>query len=80
MKTIVVNAAAAPSSTETYVSAYARLTAIADKLKGGGATDVDTLVQDLREARMAYSICKSRLDAIRREVDAEVEAAGEVAR
>jgi len=37
-------------------------------------------VDDLRAARAAHSICKARLDAIRREVDAEVEAAGEVAK
>ena len=80
MKTTLTTATAAPASTETYAAAYARLTAIAERLKGAGATDVDTLVQDLRAARMAYSTCKSRLDAIRREVDAEVEAAGEVAR
>ena len=80
MKTIVTNAAAAPASTETYASAYAKLTAIAEKLKGaGGNADLDSLVQDLREARAAHNFCKSRLDAIRREVDAEVDAAGEVA-
>lgn len=71
---------AAPASTETYATAYARLNAIAERLKGGAATDVDTLVQDLRAARTAYATCKSRLDAIRREVDVEVEAAGDVAR
>ena len=80
MKTTATNTAAAPASTETYAAAYAKLAAIAEKLKGAGATDVDTLVQDLRAARTAYATCKSRLDAIRREVDAEVEAAGEVAR
>ena len=68
---------AAPATTESYAVAYAKLTAIAEKLKGAGAmTDLETLVRDLREARAAHTFCKSRLDAIRREVDAEVEAAG----
>ena len=70
----------APASTETYASAYARLAAIAEKLRGTGATaNLDSIVDDLRAARAAHAICKARLDAIRREVDAEVEAAGEVA-
>ena len=80
MKTIVTNSTAAPATTDTYASAYAKLSAIAERLKGAGATaDLDSLVRDLREARAAHDFCKNRLDAIRREVDAEVEAAGEVA-
>ncbi len=71
---------AAPAVTESYATAYARLTTIAEKLKGAGATaDLDGLVRDLREARAAHAFCKARLDAIRHEVDAEVEAAGETA-
>ncbi len=70
----------APASTETYAAAYNRLAAIAEKLRGTGATaNLDGIVDDLRAARAAHAICKSRLDAIRREVDAEVEAASEVA-
>lgn len=66
-------------TTETYAAAYATLSRIAEKLKAAGATAaVDDLVADLKDARTAYNTCKSRLDAIRREVDAEVEAAGEV--
>ena len=69
-----------PASTETYAAAYGRLAAIAEKLRtAGAAASVDDLVSDLRSARAAYAVCKTRLDAIRREVDAEVEAAGEVA-
>ncbi len=71
---------AAPADTESYATAYARLTTIAEKLKGAGATaDLDGLVRDLREARAAHTFCKARLDAIRREVDAEVEAVGQTA-
>ncbi len=70
-----------PATTETYAAAYNRLAACAEKLKGAGATaNLDGIVDVLREARAAHSICKARLDAIRREVDAEVEAAGEVAK
>lgn len=70
----------APASTETYASAYTRLASIAEKLRSTGATaNLDSIVDDLRAARAAQAICKARLDAIRREVDAEVEAAGEVA-
>ena len=69
-----------PTSTETYAAAYAKLSQIAEKLKNTGATaSVDSLVDDLRAARIAYRTCKIRLDAIRREVDTEVEAASEVA-
>lgn len=71
----------APASTETYAAAYARLAAIAEKLKGAGATaNLDEIVDDLRNARGIHAILKARLEAIRREVDAEVEAAGEVAK
>ena len=71
---------AGPASTETYATAYARLTAIAERLRGAGATsDLESLVRDLRDARAAHAFCKNRLDAIRREVDAEVEAAGATA-
>ncbi len=79
MKTTITNSTMAPAATETYASAYAKLNSIAEKLKGAGAmADLETLVLDLREARAAHAFCKSRLDAIRREVDAEVEAAAEV--
>lgn len=65
-----------PASTETYASAYARLAAVAEKLKtAGAAASVDDLVSDLRAARTAYATCKARLDSIRLEVVAEVEAA-----
>ena len=66
------------NSTETYAAAYARLSQIAENLKtAGSAASIDTIVENLRAARAAYATCKLRLDAIRREVDAEVEAADE---
>ena len=67
-----------PATTESYAAAYSRLTAIASKLTAAGTTaSVDDLVCDLRLARAAYATCKARLDAIRAEVDAEIEAAGD---
>ncbi len=69
-----------PASTETYAAAYARLSQIAEKLKiSGAAASIDNIVEDLRAARLAYITCKDRLDAIRREVDLEMESAGEIA-
>ncbi|WP_237479384.1 hypothetical protein [Lichenibacterium dinghuense] len=42
--TIAASTVKAPATTETYASAYARLTAIAEKLKGAGAAaDLDGL-------------------------------------
>ena len=59
-----------PAPTATYAAAYARLTAIAQKLRTpASATTVDGLAADVRAARDAYAICRARLDAIRREVD-----------
>ena len=78
-KTMPASAAGAPAATETYAAAYARLAAIAERLRAGGAaTSVDTLVEDVRAARAAYELCRNRLDAVRREIDAEVAAADTV--
>ena len=69
-----------PSSTESYAVAYARLASIAEKLKNAGTTaNLDEIVDDLRTARQMHNLLKNRLDVIRREVDVEVEAAGETA-
>ena len=69
--TTLVKTTAAPA--QSYAAAYAKLAAIADKLRAAGsAASVDSLVEDLREARSAYAICRARLDAIRSEVDAEM--------
>ena len=66
----------AAATTETYAAAYARLASIAERLRAGGAAvSVDTLVEDVRAARAAHEVCRARLDAVRREIDAEVAAA-----
>ncbi len=57
----------------TYAAAYAALAAIAERLKGAGtAASIDTLAEDVRAARAAYAACRTRLDAIRAEIDAEL--------
>ena len=57
----------------TYAAAYAALSAIAEKLKGAGtAASIDTLAEDVRAARYNYELCRSRLAAIRAEIDAEL--------
>lgn len=67
---------AAPAATETYAGAYARLNAIAERLKSAGAaTGIDTLADDVRAARAAYATCARRLAAVRAEIDAELAAA-----
>ncbi|MDX7953468.1 hypothetical protein P7D22_20085 [Lichenihabitans sp. Uapishka_5] len=59
-------------ATATYAEAYAKLAAIAAKLKAPvAATSIDTLAQDVRDARAAHAICKSRLAAIRGEIENE---------
>ena len=62
----------------TYAAAYAQLAAIAERLKGAGtATSIDTLAEDVRAARQAYTACRARLDAIHAEIDAELARDGE---
>ena len=59
--------------TATYAAAYAKLSAIAEKLRAtGSAATVDTLVDDIRAARSAHAICKSRIEAVMKEFEAEV--------
>ena len=59
----------------TYAAAYAALSAVAEKLKGAGtAASIDTLAEDVRSARYNYEVCRSRLAAIRAEIDAELSA------
>ena len=63
-------ASTALPATATFAEAYARLSAIATKLKGpGSATSIDSLVQDVRDAKEAYASCKARLEVIRTEVE-----------
>lgn len=62
----------APSVT-SYAAAYAALADVAQRLKGvGSAASIDTLAQDVALARQMYGIARSRLDAIRAEIDAEI--------
>ena len=62
-----------PQATITYAAAYAKLSAIAEKLRAtGSAATVDTLVDDIRAARAAHAICKSRIAAVMKEFEAEV--------
>ena len=59
--------------TLTYAAAYAKLAAIAERLRAtGSAASIDTLVDDTREARSLHAICRDRIDAVRREFDAEM--------
>ena len=58
-----------------YAAAYAALADIAQRLKGPGtAASLDTLAQDVALARKMFGIARSRLDAIRAEIDAELSA------
>ena len=64
---------AAVRPTLTYAAAYAQLAAIAERLKGAGtAASIDTLAQDVADARSLHASCKARLDAIRAEIEAEM--------
>ena len=56
----------------SYAEAYAVLKAIADKFRTGGPANIDGLAEDFRTAREAYTICRERLDKIRREIEDEV--------
>lgn len=57
----------------SYAAAYAALSAVAERLKGAGtAASLDTLAEDVRTARYNYEVCRSRLAAIRAEIDAEL--------
>lgn len=59
--------------TLTYAAAYARLAAIAERLRAtGSAASIDTLIDDIRQARSLHAICGDRIDAVRREFEAEV--------
>ena len=57
----------------SYAAAYATLASIAERLKAPGtAASIDTLAQDVANARQAYEQCSSRIKAIRAEIDAEI--------
>jgi exodeoxyribonuclease VII small subunit len=63
----------AVGSTHAYAEAYRKLTEIAERLRKGGPDNVDTLVADFRSAMESYRFCQERLDAIRTEIDAELD-------
>ena len=56
-----------------YAENYKILNDVAERLRTGGPGDVDGLVADFRRAMDAYRICQDRLDAIRAEIDTEVD-------
>ncbi len=73
-KTAAQTAAAAPAGTDSYAASYARLAAIAERLRTAtGAATVDSLVADVQAARELHRQLKTRLDAVRRELDADAE-------
>ncbi len=55
-----------------YAANYKRLQDIVDRLKRGGPADIDGLVESFRSGVAAYEACRSRLDAIRAEIDGEI--------
>ena len=78
MTTTTKASATTAKPSTTYAAAYAQLAAIAERLKGtGNAASIDTLAQDVAEARNLYASCKARLNAIRVEIDAELALDGE---
>ena len=66
-------APAAVASSRQYADNYRILHEVAERLRNGGPDDVDGLVADFRRAMQAYKFCQGRLDAIRAEIDAEVD-------
>ena len=77
-KSMPMTTSGGPAATESYAASYAKLAAIAERLRAGGAAvSVDALVEDVRAARAAHEVCRARLDAVRREIDAEVAAESE---
>ena len=63
----------AVASSRSYADAYRTLLEVAERLRNGGVEDVDTLVEDFRRGMDAYRVCQERLDAIRAEIDHEVD-------
>jgi hypothetical protein len=57
----------------SYAEAYATLKRVAEKFRNGGPADIDGLAEDFRIARDAYTICRERLDEIRREIEDEID-------
>lgn len=62
----------APAGTDTYAAGYAKLAAIAERLRtASGAATVDGLVADIQAARALHRQLRARLDAVRFELEAE---------
>jgi exonuclease VII small subunit len=55
-----------------YAKNYKILQEIVERLKRGGAGDIDGLTENFRAGVAAYEACRARLDAIRIEIDQEV--------
>ncbi len=55
-------------ATGLYAKHYAILREIAERLRAGGAVDIDMLLEDSRKAAESYEICCNRLEAIRAEL------------
>ena len=71
-KTATQTSGAMPAGTDTYAAGYAKLAAIAEKLRTTtGAATVDSLVADVQAAWKPDKQIRARLDAGRRELDAD---------
>lgn len=55
-----------------YAANYKELQEIVERLKRGGPGDIDGLAENFRAGVAAYEACRSRLDAIRSEIDGEI--------
>ncbi len=70
---MLLNSENAPSATAgLYAKHYAILQAIADRLRNSGPADIDVLLEDTRRAMESYEICRTRLDAVRTELNAQI--------
>jgi hypothetical protein len=59
-------------TTGLYAKHYNILQTISDRLRSGGPADVDALLEDTRRAMESYEICRTRLDAVRAELNAQI--------
>jgi hypothetical protein len=55
-----------------YAKHYGILQSIANRLRSSGPADVDMLLEDTRRAMESYEICRTRLDAVRTELNAQI--------
>ena len=62
-----------PLDPESFNQAYARLDAIANKLRSAdNRLDIDALLPDVQAALAAYEICSQRLAAVREALEAQL--------